>query len=122
MSYNLFLDDVRNPNKFLKDVRTWIVARNYSEFTETIRRNGLPKFISFDHDLADEHYTQHSTDYRGCKEKTGYHCALWLIEYCMSLSESLPEWQVHSMNPVGKMNIKLVLEAQRNRELDGLNE
>ena len=120
MSYNLFLDDERNPNKFLNDTRTWVIVRNHKQFVETITKNGLPQFISFDHDLADEHYTQ-TVDYKKFKEKTGYECARWLIEYCMSQNKPLPNWQVHSMNPVGRINIQMILEAQRNREIDELN-
>ena len=39
------------------------------------------------------------------KEKTGYDCAKWLVEYCLDNDLSLPKYQVHSMNPVGKKNI-----------------
>lgn len=117
MSYNLFLDDERQPNKFLNDVRAWVVVRNYKAFVEVITRNGLPNFISFDHDLADEHYVQ-SADYSRFKEKTGYDCAKWLVEYCMSTKQPLPDWQVHSMNPVGRVNINAILLAQREREND----
>ena len=117
MSYNLFLDDERQPNKFLNDTRAWVVVRTHAQFVECIRVNGLPKFISFDHDLADEHYVQ-SVNYDKFKEKTGYHCATWLVEYCMRTNQPLPDWQVHSMNPVGRMNINLVLNAQREIEKD----
>lgn len=117
MSYNLFLDDEREPNKFLNDIRAWVVVRNYSQFVEVITRNGLPNFISFDHDLADEHYVQ-SVDYSRFKEKTGYDCARWLIEYCMRTAQPLPDWQVHSMNPVGRININQTLSAHREREKD----
>jgi hypothetical protein len=121
MSYNLFLDDTRNPNKFLNDTRHWVVVRNYNQFVETIRKQGLPKFISFDHDLADEHYVQ-SVDYGKFKEKTGYDCATWLIEYCMNTEQSLPEYQVHSMNPVGRMNINMIFECYKRTEKENLNE
>lgn len=121
MSYNLFLDDERHPNAFLNDVRAWVVVRNYNQFVETIRKQGLPKFISFDHDLADEHYVQ-SVDYGKFKEKTGYECARWLIEHCMTTKQPLPDWQVHSMNPVGRVNINMILTAHKNRETEELNE
>jgi hypothetical protein len=121
MSYNLFLDDERQPNAFLNDVRAWVIVRSYNQFVETIRKQGLPNFISFDHDLADEHYVQH-TDYQKFKEKTGYECAKWLIEHCMTTNQPLPEWQVHSMNPVGRININMILTAHKNRETEELNE
>ena len=40
-------------------------------------------------------------------EKTGYHCAKWLINYCMDNNLELPnEIIIHSMNPYGSENIK----------------
>ena len=109
MSYNLFLDDNRDPNRFLHDLRTWVVVRSYNEFVETITEFGLPNFVSVDHDLADEHYVCPNSS-GSYKEKTGYDCAVWLTKYCADNFLPLPEWQVHSMNPVGKQNITTVLE------------
>lgn len=117
MGYNLFLDDERNPNHFLNDVRTWEVVRNYNAFVKIITEKGLPDFISFDHDLHDEHYGK-PVDYTKFKHKTGYHCAVWLIEYCMRTNQCLPEWQVHSLNPIGKLNINSILYHFKNREKD----
>ena len=120
MSYNLFLDDVRNPNSFLKDIRTWVVVKDYVQFVNTIKEKGLPKFISFDHDLSFEHYPLSEgrealsmpteIPYDKYKYKTGYDCARWIIEYCENNKVSLPDYQVHSMNPIGKQNIIATLE------------
>jgi hypothetical protein len=107
MMYNLFLDDMRNPNKFLNDIRTWEVAKNYYEFITIIKNRGLPQFISFDHDLPYENP-------EWPEEKTGYDCAKWLIEYCMRTGQKLPDYQVHSMNPVGKKNIEAILSNYEN--------
>jgi hypothetical protein len=106
--YNLFLDDIRNPNKFLNDVRTWEVARNHTEFIRLIERRGLPGFISFDHDLPYENPEWPA-------EKTGYDSAKWLVEYCMKTQQKLPEFQVHSMNPVGKQAIQSFLDNYRDK-------
>jgi hypothetical protein len=38
-------------------------------------------------------------------EKTGYDCAKWLVNFCMDNNLKLPEYYVHSMNPVGRRNI-----------------
>ena len=112
MSYNLFLDDIRDPNKFLQSIRTWVIARDYNQFVNIIKERGMPSFISFDHDLSFEHYPFNdprqdgkTIPYNDYTEKTGYHCALWLIEHCLNSGERLPEFQVHSMNPVGRDNI-----------------
>ena len=114
MSYNLFLDDIRDPNLFLNDTKTWVVARNHNDFVKIITERGLPDFISFDHDLSDVDQNKTSN----FKEKTGYDCAKWLIEYCMRANESLPKWQVHSMNSVGRNNINALLTRYKEREED----
>lgn len=119
MSY-IFLDDERLPHKV-----TWVelplhpytVLRSYNEFVEHITKHGLPKFISYDHDLNDSHYQEgrknlwQSFDYSKVKEKTGYDCAKWLVEYCMDNKLPLPEWMTHSMNPVGSDNINALLNS-----------
>ena len=116
MPYNLFLDDVRTPMN-IGDIRTWIIVRSYKEFVKAITERGLPDLISFDHDLAIEHYPQssidmeQSIDYAKYKEKTGYHCAQWLVEYCKERNLPLPECRIHSMNPVGRINIFQVLDT-----------
>jgi hypothetical protein len=111
----LFLDDIRYPIEayrytkqdiFLR--RDWHIVRNYEQFVNRIREKGLPEMISFDHDLADEHYLKQDTS--EFVEKTGYDCAKWLIEYCMDNDVDLPKFYCHSMNPVGKENIERLLK------------
>lgn len=115
MSYNLFLDDERKPS-FLNTTLAWEVVRNYNQFVQFIRQHGLPSFISFDHDLADEHYKEGKKtnfsefDYTKVTEKTGFDCAKWLVDYCLNKGLPLPQWQVHSMNPCGRENIAKLLE------------
>ena len=36
-------------------MKKWVVVKNYDEFTEYIEKNGIPDYISFEHDLAPEH-------------------------------------------------------------------
>lgn len=122
--YNLFLDDdpIRIPNKLgwinLPKVE-WEITRSYIGFCETITRRGVPTIVSFDHDLADSHYghdwnkTSHS--YSQVKEKTGYHCAEFLVNYCLSNNLKFPEYYVHSMNPVGRNNIIKFIESIKER-------
>jgi hypothetical protein len=123
MSYKLFLDDVREPVqvKWVElPLGPWEIVRNYQQFVDHITKNGLPSFVAFDHDLADEHYRPsmynkdgHYTNYYTdgtFKEKTGYDCAKWLIEYCINNNRIFPEYEVHSMNPIGKINIRSIVE------------
>jgi hypothetical protein len=123
----LFLDDIRHPH----DVYTysqqtiflhkkWEIVRSYREFVRWITINGLPDFISFDHDLADMEYTSpppaadndQSKEWQEAQvhtEKTGYECAIWLVNYCLDNNFDCPKCYCHSMNPVGSDKIKGLL-------------
>ena len=118
----LFLDDVRVPKDVtwvnLPSPRTeWTIVRNYDAFVQEIELNGVPDFISFDHDLSDEHFTSATAQtvqvfnqmVKTFKEKTGYDCARWLIDYCITRGIELPKYAVHSMNPTGASHIQLLL-------------
>jgi hypothetical protein len=122
MSYKLFLDDYRTPNDTYKYTHKkmyletdWIIVRSYDEFIKYIKNNGVPKIISFDHDLGDEHYELHlngdDINYDNYTEKTGYDCAKWLINYILDEEKSPPQYiYIHSMNPAGSDNIKKIFE------------
>jgi hypothetical protein len=128
-NYNLFLDDVREPyDAFLYTKDTdfsklkWTVVRNYEEFVKVISENyengSFPAIIAFDHDLADEHY-EHlagTIPYNEMEEKTGMHCATWLVDFCIDNKMKLPIFKVHSMNPAGRANIKGLLENYKKHE------
>jgi len=127
--YNLFLDDIRNP----KDVTwielplvEWVIVRNYKEFVDIILRNNVPLRVSYDHDICEEHYPGGvgiyegdpriktiKLDYDSYKEKTGYHCALFLVNYCIDHHLPLPTYYIHTLNPVGRMNITSVMESAK---------
>lgn len=127
--YYLFLDDVREPSdvKWLVShighrpcdlpMLDWLVVRDFNEFTACIGTNGIPIAISFDHDLAPDHYPtvgNHSPDYDR-HEKTGFHCAKWLVELCIDTCRSLPpEIFIHSLNPIGKKNIESIIISVKN--------
>jgi len=119
--FKLFLDDNRLPKHVwsntidpdYEDDNTWIIVRTYEAFVKCILEKGLPDLISFDHDLVYDHYlveNQRNIDYSAMQDKTGYHAAEWLIEYCKENKLVLPKTKVHSMNPAGKLNIELLLE------------
>lgn len=86
----LYLDDLRpTPEGFER-------AYDFEEFVKYISQNGLPDFISFDHDLGEG--------------KTGLDCAKFLVEYCLDNQIHKINFQVHSQNPVGKENIEFLLK------------
>ena len=93
---NLYLDDLRpTPEGFDR-------VYSYEEFVAYLERKGLPDFISFDHDLGED--------------LSGYDCAKYLVAYCLEHLRSLPDYQVHSQNPVGRENIERLLENFKNFE------
>lgn len=85
----------------------WEVVKNYNEFVKLISKavesENEITHVSFDHDLADEHYAPE--DQKHYKEKTGCDCAKWLKEFYKNKNMPLPIIFVHSMNPVGTENI-----------------
>ena len=119
--YNIFLDDVRIPTQVtwadIPQYQHYSLVRNYNEFISLILARGLPKYVCYDHDLANEHYSDAfrnvALPYNSYTEKTGYDCAKWLVNYCMEKDQDLPEYIVHSMNPAGGKNIWEYLENYR---------
>jgi hypothetical protein len=97
-AYKMFIDDERSPPTATE--KSWVVVRDYNAFIEAIEKYGCPMFISFDHDLTDN-------------SPTGYDIAHWLVEKDMDTKGNfLPkgfDFYVHSQNPIGAMNIKLLL-------------
>lgn len=126
----LWLDDSRNPleNDWLvfspigRDVDThWV--KSYEEFVRWIECNGLPDGICFDHDLGyvvdpninkieyiNGEISAFSLLPYSEEEKTGFDCAKWLINYCMTQNIKLPKYNIQSSNPVGKENIDCLLK------------
>ncbi len=125
MSYNLFLDDFRMPEDVpfhydpaehpgIYTLQIWDIVRSYRAFVDHILHYGVPQMVSFDHDLAAEHYAnemfldpvKYKSLYNSFKEKTGLHCAKWLKNHCTENRLDLPAVILcHSRNPVGRANI-----------------
>jgi len=95
----MYLDDIRNP-EFKYDK----IVRSYAEAVDFVKQNGIPQFISFDHDLG--------CDINGKLEKSGFDFAKWLVECDIENIYKFPknfEFKVHSANPIGKNNIESLL-------------
>lgn len=138
MSYNLFLDDTRDPIDVywikLPSVK-WSIVRNYKQFIDTILRDGVPEMISFDHDLANEHYIEYEDchneklitglrgkiNYEKFQEKTGRDCAMWLATYCLDKNIPIPLYYLHSRNGPGCGNMFSILESARKIQEDKIN-
>ena len=118
----LFLDDVREPQHCVGYMyrrigslnpiyleNDWNVVRNYEQFISAINDHfNEITHISFDHDLADEHY--HDDMYKSeddyyksieGTEKTGLDCAKYMKWFYAENKKPWPVMFVHSMNPVG---------------------
>lgn len=106
----LYLDDARTPTQVLPGYMPWIVVRNFREFASFIMLNGIPDFISFDHDLHPEHYAPMqywNGDYeywaanQKFKHETGLDCVKWLILWCENHPElKIENTSIHSFNKV----------------------
>lgn len=97
----LFIDDSRTPGQFYGFglANKWDKVKTYNEAIEYFEKNGIPDFISFDHDLGEE--------------KTGYDITKWLINQVLDGKLNFPKnfkFFVHSSNIVGKENIIKLLE------------
>lgn len=121
----VFLDDIRDPKHCLSYMRPrigilcdlygseWEIVRNFDDFVDIVKNNYQHiTHVSFDHDLADEHYQDPTMfpsveDYYKDigKEKTGLDCARWFKYFYEAKKKRLPVMFVHSMNPVGTQRI-----------------
>ena len=129
-TYKLFLDDVRRPIQCAQYMNQpqiyydvdWVVATDCTEFKKVIKERfeygEFPAIISFDHDLAPEHYSasdfkhmvsRHSKIPESSCSLTGMDAARWIVDFCMDNNLKLPAFRVHSMNPAGRENIESFL-------------
>jgi len=122
---NLFIDDERWPTTVFwvpydYNALDWIIVRSFEQFVEAVE-SGKVKLISFDHDLDPSstfecircNTSQQSFDYRKVSKKTGYHCALFLKDWCLKNDKPIPEYLVHSLNEKGRDNIINVLGTEK---------
>jgi hypothetical protein len=93
MTWNLYLDDLRIPPAD----RDWIICRSTDEALSTIAEQGLPAFISFDHDLGGD--------------DTSMVFLRRLVNELWDGGTPPPSYQVHSANPVGVQNIVSFMES-----------
>lgn len=103
MSYNLFLDDLRNVKMVYKNLTDddFIIVRNFHDFKKVILEKGLPELISFDNDLG--------LDENNIIAEDGYACAKWLV-YDSGIDLRNLKFNVHSANPVASKQIQGLLD------------
>lgn len=92
MTYDLFIDDERNPVD-----ASCVVVRCFDDACRYVVNNGTPRRVDFDHDLGDG--------------PTGYDFAKWLVDRDIE-GHGFPEsYAVHSQNPVGRDNINGLINS-----------
>lgn len=100
MYWSLFLDDERFPT--LDPNKNWIIARTFDQAVDLVRVNGMPNFVSFDHDLGED--------------LSGYDFAQYICgldQISNDFRNKFPhkfDYYVHSQNPVGKKNIECFMD------------
>lgn len=109
-SYKMFLDDLRDVDKYYPN-EEFVVVRSYKEAVDYVKKHGLPGFVSFDHDLGFESTSNTESTSVTDQEENGYTFAKFLVEYMLDQKIVTPfEYNVHSANPVGALNIMSYLE------------
>lgn len=132
--YNLFLDDKRQPKyAYCSDTARpvseaagcqeddWLIVRSFENFSLVLNYFGMPRFVSFDHDLCDlamaecikNWDTGQKFDYnlKGM-EKTGAHCAQLLRDWCSFAGARIPAYVCHTANKEGGENIHAILAGE----------
>ena len=91
----LYIDDERHCPKEIKDAYVVLTARDYYGAIDVINfcvSANVDMYIDFDHDLGEG--------------KTGYDVAKYIVEN----EVPIVGYTIHSMNPVGRMNITQLLD------------
>lgn len=120
----LYLDDFRHVydsfrytgNTIYNFPEKWDVVRSYAQFVKYIKKTyqatgNLPELISYDHDLHEEHYEylKGIIPYDTLKEKTGYHCIQWLLNFCKDNNLKFPKYLLHTQNEQGYENMEKLI-------------
>ena len=92
----LWLDDIRDPKVYGKPEAIWVKT---AEEAMAILRTGYVSFISFDHDLG--------------TELDGHDVATEIERLVYEGLIPMPEWSVHSANPVGEAEITAAMKSAK---------
>jgi hypothetical protein len=102
--WKLFLDDERYPpTDTLRS--NWRIARNVDDAIYYIRIYGRPDYMSLDHDL-------------GYGKQTGMDFCKWLVNWSIDTGWTIPDFFIHSQNPVGAENMASYLVSGINFLID----
>ncbi len=107
MKYNLFLDDIRKPTDvtiFSDKKLKWKIVKNHKEFIKYVTKHGIPDLVSFDHDLAPEHYAKYNENLK-FETETGFETLVWFCDYIKINNLEIPEVNIHTSNFVAYKNM-----------------
>lgn len=128
----LWLDDQRDPYKYLNTKNAsatfarnkqfydnllkqynakFVWVKNLYQFIDYIEKNGIPQFVSFDHDLNNRGGGEGLSDEQKLSNN-GVNCAKWLVNYCKQMGQPLPKFYVHSANSKQGPEITKVLTSE----------
>lgn len=101
----LILDDQAHPDDYREPMKTALLPRHH--LTVALDRYEAEKIYDFSYDLLlldhDMEGRFENSDY----PNTGYQFCKWLVE---NVTEHKPQVVLHSHNPVGRKNMRLLLE------------
>ena len=102
MTYKMFLDDERfPPNHGTEWEIDWVIIRSSIDAIRYVQLQGLPEFISFDHDLGGD--------------DTSRKFIIWLSDYMLDNGLTFAgrefDFYVHSQNPIGAQWIRGTMAA-----------
>lgn len=133
MSYNLFLDDIRDvkdgycqgEKMKLEDLSqiprgNWKVVRDYDQFVYSIKNHGIPMRVSFDNDLCEKHMLQYIDSYKtgifeweGACPKMGIHCLNYLLDACRTSNTPLPIIFIHTANSKAREIMNTIIKEYK---------
>lgn len=96
MTYRMFIDDERFPAAGSGD---WVIVRSSAEAIQCVQSRGVPDFVSYDHDLG--------------ADDTSMKFIAWMIDSYLDgdIKDFPVNYDVHSQNPVGARNIRMLLQG-----------
>ncbi len=112
----VFVDDRKFPKVKLEGYGNWIWLKSYVDLVEYLSYRGIPEYISFDHDLHEEHERDFernelagiaAIEYEGFEHATGLRCIQYLCEFAELNGLPLQTIGIHCANerPMGALNM-----------------
>ncbi len=107
MTYNLFIDDIRNPDwrecvlSGVDPDLEWVIVRNSLEAIDYVSKHGMPERMALDHDLG----------YVNDRFDTVPNFLKWLANEYWNGTDPVPDYTIHSANPIGVENMRSFMDS-----------